>query len=71
MPDSSQGYCGCEEECADPAGSDGREKLVEVEGQRVELLAAAVRLEAPELVPPVVAPVPPHAAVTHLDRVVQ
>ena len=52
-------------------GSDGREELVEVEGQRVELLAAAVRLEAPELVPPVVAPVPPHAAVPHLDRVVQ
>ena len=53
------------------SGSHGREELVEVEGQGVELLATAVRLEAPELVPPVVAPVPPHRGVTPLDRVVQ
>ena len=53
------------------SGSHGREELVEVEGQGVELLATAVRLEAPELVPPVVAPVPPYRGVTPQDRVVQ
>lgn len=52
-------------------GSHGREELVEVEGQRVELLAPAVRLEAPELVPPMVAPVPPHRAIGPVDGVVK
>jgi hypothetical protein len=49
--------------------SHGREELVEVEGQGVEFLAPAVRLEAPELVPPVVAPVPAHRAVATMGGV--
>lgn len=53
------------------ARSDRREELVEVEGQRVELLAPGVLLEAPELVPPVVPSVLPHRALVQVHRVVQ
>ena len=49
--------------------SDRGEELVQIERQRVELCAPRVFLVAPELVPPVVAPVLPR--VFHLYRVVQ
>jgi hypothetical protein len=51
--------------------SDRREELVQIERQRVELLAPRVFLEAPELLPPVVAPVLPHRALLYLEGVVQ
>lgn len=54
-----------------PSGSEGREELVEVEWEGVELLAARVCLEGPEPVPEMVPPVLPHGAISPLQRIVQ
>lgn len=56
---------------AAPLRSDRREEFVQIERQRVELLAPRVFLEAPELFPPVVASVLPHRAFLYLKGVVQ
>ena len=47
------------------------EEFVQIERQRVELLAPRVFLEAPELFPPMVASVLPHRAFLYLEGVVQ
>lgn len=53
------------------AKSEGWEELVEVERQRVELLAAWVCPERPESVPEMVPPVLPGSAVMPLEGIVQ